>query len=96
MAAITTFIAIAGVAAAIGGTVSQKMAAAKQASAAKKQGKDVAAAATAKRPGVVTGAAVALRRNDKDARRGRGSRVARRREASLGLSGPSASSVGGL
>lgn len=99
MPAITTFIAIAGIAAAIGGTVAQKQAAAKQRKAAKKQANDAKAAAQAKKPAADTGANVALRRNDIERRRGKGSLAARRKaaaEGAGGLAAPSASSVGGL
>ena len=100
MPALTTFIAVAGIAAAIGGTVAQKQAAAKQRSAAKKQANQAKAAAQAKPPSADTGANIALRRNDQERRRGKGSLAARRRATATGLGAslqaPSASAVGGL
>ena len=97
MPAITTIVAVAGVAAAVGGTVSAKRQASKQSAASKKQFKKTQAAALAKPPKADTGAAVELRRNDADRRRGRGSLAARRRAQTVGgLSAPSASAVGGL
>jgi Flp pilus assembly protein TadB len=93
MAALTTFIAIAGVAAAIGGTVSARSAAKKQAKRAKKRAKEAAEVAAAPPPLATSGATTALARSDRDSRRGRGSQAQRNRVASLGQT---ASSVGGL
>lgn len=94
MAAITTIVAIAGVAAAVGGTVAAKVARDKQAKVAKKRSKEAKAAAQAKKPGTTTQADVALLSKDTERKRGKGSLAARRKTAEL--AGPSASSVGGL
>jgi len=94
MAAITTIVAIAGVAAAIGGTIASKQQAAKTAKAAKKRSDKAQAAALAKKPGTSTQAEVALGGRDKDRRQGKGSLAQRRKTTEL--AGPSASSVGGL
>ena len=94
MPAITTIVAIAGVAAAVGGTVAQKQSAQKRAAAAKKQSDKAQAAALAKKPSADTGADVALQSNEKKRKRGRGSLASIQRRESLGA--PSASAVGGL
>jgi len=94
MPTLTTIVAIAGVAAAVGGTVSQKLVAKKQEKAAKKRADKASAAALAKKPSDVTGADVALLGRDSDTKRGRGSLAQRRKAAEL--AGPSASSIGGL
>ena len=96
MPAITTFVAIAAVAASVGGTVVAKKTAAKQAKAAKKQAADALDASLAKKPADTTAADVALAsaKSDQDRRRGKGSLAQRNKEASL--AGPSASAVGGL
>jgi Flp pilus assembly protein TadB len=94
MVALTSIIAIAAVAAAVGGTISAKRTAGKQAKAAKKQSRRAAAAATAKRPSETTDAEVRIAQTEKDRKRGKGSQAARDKAASL--AGPSASSVGGL
>lgn len=94
MPALTTFIAVAGVAAAVGGTVAAKVSADKQAKAAKKQAAKVKAAALAKPPSTTTDAEIKLARADQDRRRGKGSLAARRKASAL--EGQSAASVGGL
>ncbi len=94
MVALTSIIAIAAVAAAVGGTISAKRTANKQASAAKRQSKRAAAAATAKRPSETTDAEVRIAQSEKERKRGKGSLARRNQVASL--AGPSASAVGGL
>lgn len=94
MPAITTIVAVMGIAAAIGGTVAQQQAAKKQRKAAKKNAKEAREAAAVADPSKKTGATVALARSDRDRRRGKGSQAAR--DQASALAGPSASAVGGL
>ncbi len=94
MPAVTSIIAIAAIAAAVGGTISAKRTAGKQAKAAKKQSKEAAAAATAKAPSETTDAEIRLAQQEKARKRGKGSLAARTKASDL--AGPSASAVGGL
>ena len=98
MPAITSWIAVAGVASAIGGVVQSSAAASAALKDAAKQAKDAKAAAFAKKPSEETEADIKLVRTDKDLKRGKGSKAKRDRDAASagGLTPPSASKVGGL
>lgn len=98
MPAITTLVAIAGVAASVGGVVQASAAAKAQAAAAKKQADQAKAALQAKKPSEKTEAEIKLAAKDKDLKRGKGSLAKRNRQSAAtgGLAGQSASAVGGL
>ncbi len=98
MPAITTLVAIAGVAASVGGVLSAKSAADKAAAQAKKQAEEAKAALQAKRPSDNTEAEIKLAKRDKELKRGKGSLAKRKREnlSAGGLPAASASEVGGL
>lgn len=99
MPAITTLIAVAGVAAAVGGVVQTQRIAFEQSLAAKKKADLAKAALLAKPPAEDTKAKIALATKDKELKRGqKGGSLAKRKRASLigGLEGPTASEVGGL
>lgn len=97
MPVITTLIAIAGVAASIGGVLSARAAAAKAAKAAALQAKKARAALLAKKPSDETRAKLKLIAKDKELKRGKGSLAQRKRKLAIGgLPVTSASEVGGL
>ncbi len=97
MPAITSLVALAGVAASVGGVITANIEAKKQAAAAKKQADDAKAALQAKEPSEDTEAKIKLAQKDKDLKRGKGSLAKRNRAASVGgLPAQSASEVGGL
>ncbi len=97
MPALTTIVAIAGVAASVGGVVMANSEAKKQAAAAKKQADEAKAALQAKKPSEDTEATIKIAQKDKELKRGKGSLAKRNRAASVGgLPTQSAASVGGL
>ncbi len=98
MPAITSLIAIAGVASSIGGVIVASAQAAAQAKAAKKQADEAKAIMLAPKPDTKTRAEVKLAKQDKTLKRGKGSLAQRKRKKleAGGLNVPSASEVGGL
>lgn len=101
MPAITTLIAIAGVAASVGGVVQATITSANAAAEAKKQAAKAKAALQAKKPSDTTEAEIKLAKRDKELKRGKGSLAQRKRKelqagSAGGLETKSASEVGGL
>ncbi len=99
MPAITSLVAIAGVASSIGGVVLAASQASAQAKMAKEQARKAEQILRAKKPDTKTRAEIKLASKDKNLKRGKGSLAQRNRRKAIetgGLDVPSASEVGGL